>query len=375
MGTITVAIPTLNGAAVLEDTLSAVRAQRLEPRLDVELVVCDSGSRDGSVTIARRYGAQVIQIRPEEFSHGATRNLLMERSGGDHVVFLTQDSVPAGERWLAELLGGFDLADDVALTFGPYRPRPEASVMVARELTQWFQSFSSDGAPRLDRLAPSERDIAPIELLGPRLLHRCQRMRGQSRVAVHPLPACSLCRGPRPGARHDARRLCEGLPAPRGRHPLPRLLGVGLAAAIVRRVSGAQRDLRLRAAARPALARPASVGTGWGRLALGPRWSTGRIPANGCQWDRRPVAAAPLSPHRRRASLGQGPTATARTRTATFAGRHRSRSSRGNRIRLRSAVADQIAMILARRHLGSSSQTYTRPGEEGVCHRKPHSES
>lgn len=153
---------------MLEDTLSAVRAQRLVPRLDVELIVCDSGSRDGSVTIARRYGAEVIQIRPEEFSHGATRNLLMERSGGDRVVFLTQDSVPAGERWLAELLGGFDLADDVALTFGPYRPRPEASVMVARELTQWFQSFSSDGAPRLDRLAPSERDIAPIELLGPR---------------------------------------------------------------------------------------------------------------------------------------------------------------------------------------------------------------
>jgi glycosyltransferase involved in cell wall biosynthesis len=168
MSTITVAIPTLNGAGVLEQTLSAVSSQRLEAPMELELLVCDSESHDGSVAVARRYGAEVIQIRPEEFSHGATRNLLMERSSGERVAFLTQDSVPAGERWLAELLAGFDLADDVALTFGPYRPRPEASVMVARELTEWFQSFSSDGEPRLDRLAPWERDIAPIELLGPR---------------------------------------------------------------------------------------------------------------------------------------------------------------------------------------------------------------
>ena len=168
MSTITVAIPTLNGAAVLDETLSAVLKQRLEPPLGLELVVCDSGSRDASVSIARRYGAEVIQIRQEEFSHGATRNLLMERSSGDHVAFLTQDSVPAGERWLAELLAGFDLAEDVALTFGPYKPRADATVMVARELTEWFGSFSSGGAPRVDRLVPSERDIAPAELRGPR---------------------------------------------------------------------------------------------------------------------------------------------------------------------------------------------------------------
>ncbi len=168
MNTITVAIPTFNGAAVLEETLAAVEAQRLEPPVELELVVCDSGSRDGSVTIARQYGAQVIQIAPEEFSNGRTRNLLMERSSGEHVAFLTQDSVPAGEEWLAELLRGFELADDVALTFGPYRPRADASAMVARDLVEWFRSFSPDGRPRIDRLAAGEQDVAPMALLGPR---------------------------------------------------------------------------------------------------------------------------------------------------------------------------------------------------------------
>ena len=86
--------------------------------------------------------------RAGAFSHGADPQLLMERSHGDHVAFLTQDAVPADQRWLARLLGGFSLADDVGLAFGPYLPRPGASPMVARELTDWFASFSPDGAPR-----------------------------------------------------------------------------------------------------------------------------------------------------------------------------------------------------------------------------------
>ena len=168
MTTITVAIPTFNGAGLLERTLTAVQTQRLEPPDQVELLVCDSGSRDGSVTIARRHGAEVIEIAPTDFSHGATRNLLMERSSGDHVAFLTQDSVPASERWLAELLSGFALSQDVALTFGPYLPRPGASPMVARELDDWFRALSPDGAPRVDRLSQAERAIAVGALLGPR---------------------------------------------------------------------------------------------------------------------------------------------------------------------------------------------------------------
>ena len=164
--TVTVAIPVLDGAAVLERTLAAVRAQRVEHPLEV--LVCDSGSRDGSVALARRHGAEVIEVPRERFSHGGTRNLLMERAAGAYVAFLTQDAVPADERWLARLVEGFAVADGVGIVFGPYRPRADASPMVARELSAWFRSFSPDGAPRLDRLEPGERDIPARALLGPR---------------------------------------------------------------------------------------------------------------------------------------------------------------------------------------------------------------
>jgi rhamnosyltransferase len=90
----------------------------------------------------------VVAIPRAEFSHGATRNRLMELAGGDHVAFLTQDSVPAGPGWLAALLGGFALAGDVALVCGPQRARPDASAMVRREQSEFFARF---GGRRVDR--------------------------------------------------------------------------------------------------------------------------------------------------------------------------------------------------------------------------------
>ena len=79
---VTVAIPVRNGGPVLERVLDAVTAQQGGSGCSLELVVCDSGSQDGSVAVARGFGAEVIEIAPEHFSHGRTRNLLMERSRG-----------------------------------------------------------------------------------------------------------------------------------------------------------------------------------------------------------------------------------------------------------------------------------------------------
>jgi rhamnosyltransferase len=143
---VTVALPVLDGGPLLGEVLAAVRAQEVDR--PVELLVVDSGSSDGSPALARRHGARVVEIPRAEFGHGRTRNRLMALSTGDHVAFLTQDSTPAHERWLAALLRGFALADDVALVTGPYLPRPVASPMVRRELQEYFARF---GGPRVDR--------------------------------------------------------------------------------------------------------------------------------------------------------------------------------------------------------------------------------
>ena len=166
---VTIAIPVRDGGPRLGAVLAAIAAQRTSRA--VELLVCDSGSTDGSLALARSAGARTIEIAPQSFSHGGTRNLLMTHAETEHVVFLTQDAKPADSDWLETLLSGFGAAADVGLVFGPYLPLADASVMVRRELTAWFASFGSGGAPRVDRLMTGERDLPAIELLGRRAFY------------------------------------------------------------------------------------------------------------------------------------------------------------------------------------------------------------
>lgn len=161
---VTVAIPTHNGAPTLAGVLAALSRQTVEH----ELLVCDSGSYDDSVEIARSHGARVLQLPPTQFNHGRTRNLLVAEARGERVALLTQDAEPAEESWLERLLGGFELEEDVGIAYGPYRPRAGASTAVRIELERWFASLSPDGAPSVERLAAHERSLPAERLIGRR---------------------------------------------------------------------------------------------------------------------------------------------------------------------------------------------------------------
>ena len=139
---VTVVVPVKDGARYLDELLAAVAGQYVDA--DVEMLVLDSRSRDDSVAIARARGAQVIEIAPENFGHGRTRNLAAERSTGDVIVFLTQDATPASETGLASLVAPLDPAARIGMSFGPHLPRPDTSPMIARELTEFFGSFTDD---------------------------------------------------------------------------------------------------------------------------------------------------------------------------------------------------------------------------------------
>ena len=98
---ISVVIPVKNGGADLVRCLAGIAAQEVEE--EVEVVVVDSGSTDGSPERARAAGAVVHEIPPEEFGHGRTRNLGVELARGELVVFTSQDAVADDDGWLARL--------------------------------------------------------------------------------------------------------------------------------------------------------------------------------------------------------------------------------------------------------------------------------
>jgi O-antigen biosynthesis protein len=145
---VSVVIPVKDGARHLERLLTAVRDQR--GAAAPELLVIDSGSRDGSVELARAGGATVHEIAPEQFGHGRTRNLGMELATGDVVCFLTQDAIPE-PGWLEAHLAAFELDPKVGAAYGPHLPWPDTSPMIARELEEFFASMAPDGQPRLHR--------------------------------------------------------------------------------------------------------------------------------------------------------------------------------------------------------------------------------
>jgi rhamnosyltransferase len=99
---ISVIIPTWQGAAYLAHTLPAIRAQ--DYRGAVEIIGVDSESTDATTALLRQYGAIVHTIPKRTFSHGGSRNIGARLASGDILVFLSQDALPIGTDWLTNLI-------------------------------------------------------------------------------------------------------------------------------------------------------------------------------------------------------------------------------------------------------------------------------
>lgn len=95
---ISVVIRTLDSAATLGKVLA-----RLDLTPADELVVVDSGSRDGTVSMAEGFGARVVKMRREEFTYGGALNRGFEVATRPWVLSLSSHCVPVN----GDLLGRF----------------------------------------------------------------------------------------------------------------------------------------------------------------------------------------------------------------------------------------------------------------------------
>lgn len=87
---ISVVVPTRDRAAMLDQCLTAIRA--LEgPDLQVELIVVDDGSSDGSQDVARRHGARIIETGGK--GSASARNAGMRAATGEFLLMVDDDDV------------------------------------------------------------------------------------------------------------------------------------------------------------------------------------------------------------------------------------------------------------------------------------------
>ena len=87
---VSVCVPCLNGAAHLE---TAVRSALDQTHADIEVVICDNASTDGSADLARRLAAEDPRVRvhrnPETLPMAANWNVAVRHSHGTHFVLLS----------------------------------------------------------------------------------------------------------------------------------------------------------------------------------------------------------------------------------------------------------------------------------------------
>lgn len=138
--TLTLIIRCFNEEKHIGRLLTGVAAQTVK---EVEVIVVDSGSTDGTVEIAKQYHAKVIRIRPEDFSFGYALNVGCEAAKGDLLVFASAHVYPLYNDWLALLRQPFLEDERIAVVYGKQRGDHRNKYSEHQLFAKWFPDESS----------------------------------------------------------------------------------------------------------------------------------------------------------------------------------------------------------------------------------------
>ena len=137
-----IVIPTYNGGSLLRTVLES---QATDTR-DFQCLIIDSGSQDETLNICEEFmnhitSFAVYKIPKSEFQHGYTRNLGVDLSSAEFIAFITQDAIPANEKWLYNLVNSLDSTPNAAGAFGRHIAHDDADSFTKEELKNHFKGF------------------------------------------------------------------------------------------------------------------------------------------------------------------------------------------------------------------------------------------
>jgi len=136
---VTAVIPTLNCATLLEKCLRSLKMQ--EPRdHPIEILVVDSGSDDGTLEVAGRFGARVIQAPRIPENQEYQKGMGIMEAQGDMVLLVDSDNALPDPGWLNRRLTLLESHPDV-VAVSPLRYRPVAEHSA---LNRYFALFGAN---------------------------------------------------------------------------------------------------------------------------------------------------------------------------------------------------------------------------------------
>lgn len=121
---ISIVIPTYNGGHIFSKCLEMIGQQDYEGQ--IQLIIVDSGSTDGTIELAERAGALIRRIDKNRFHHAKTRNEAVFLADFDSIVFAVQDAVSCSKSWLSDLERSLFEAD-VAAVYTDQIPHDDTS--------------------------------------------------------------------------------------------------------------------------------------------------------------------------------------------------------------------------------------------------------
>lgn len=143
---VTVVVRARDEAPSIGRLLDLLAAQELAGR-ELEVVVVDSGSTDGTPDIAGARGARVIAIPSASFSFGGALNTGCEAARGELIVSLSAHAFPPDTGWLERVAGAFEdprvacaCGDRFAAGGGPLRGRVVQDLALLERFPRWGYS-------------------------------------------------------------------------------------------------------------------------------------------------------------------------------------------------------------------------------------------
>ena len=108
---------------------------------DIEIIIVDSGSTDGTLAIASRFPLKIVTIKPEDFSFGRSLNLGCTAATSDFIVIASAHVYPVYRDWIEQLLTPFQ-DSSAGLVYGRQQGGESTRFSEHQVFARWFPEKS-----------------------------------------------------------------------------------------------------------------------------------------------------------------------------------------------------------------------------------------
>lgn len=127
-------IRAFNEGKHLGKLFDGIRCQTIQ---NAQIIVVDSGSTDDTIQIAEKNGAEIVHIKPTDFSFGRSLNVGIEKSRSKNIVICSAHVYPVYPDWLERLIAPLN-DKKTAIAYGKQRGTLQSHYSEQKIFHAWY---------------------------------------------------------------------------------------------------------------------------------------------------------------------------------------------------------------------------------------------